>query len=235
MHHRNYKYDNIRGLAILLVVIAHLIVPFTDFYIYQWIYNLIAVISVSILFFVSGYLSKVEENTSIKAFTRILIPYIIFTILWILYCIFSKNILNIEVGSLPEIIFFTPTNVLWYLLSLFLMRLMLPILVKIKHIFLISIILALLIGIVDVRSFLSLSKTFCLLPSFLLGYYIKNHRKDLSPKFESTYNKLKGAHKKEISLKFESIYNKLKGIFLKKRNFFNNINFIFPNYWNNSF
>ncbi len=191
MNVRDYKYDNIRGLAIIFVVAAHLMVSATGFYVYNWLYNFFAVSSMFILFFVSGYLSKVEEDTIIKAFKRILIPYILFSILWILYIILTKNLFGLSIGSIPKTPFIYPMNALWYLLSLFFMRLMLPFLVKIKHILWISIILALFVGILDLVSFLSISKTFCLLPSFLMGYYIKNYKDELISKYRKVYQKLK--------------------------------------------
>lgn len=189
---REYKLDNLRAIGIILVVMVHLISPIKgNFGSYALIYNLIILFSMPLLFFVSGYLSKIE-NSGLKAFKNILIPYIIFTIIWIGYCFIIQHTLGLKVGNIPETPFFYPTNILWYLLSLFIMRLLLPIFDKIKYMFIISIILAIVVGTTNVGQFLSISKTICLLPPFLMGYYLKNYREKIDSSLLSFKNKING-------------------------------------------
>jgi fucose 4-O-acetylase-like acetyltransferase len=130
-----------------------------------------------LLIFVSGYLSKIRPDNTKRAFKGLLVPYLIFDSLWILF-IFLMD------GTTTNLIYLLPEWGLWYLLSLFFWRTMLPAANKVKYIFWISIFLALIIGAFDFNlGFLSISRTLCFFPIFLLGFYFK----DLKEKF--TINK----------------------------------------------
>ena len=130
-----------------------------------------------LLIFVSGYLSKIRPDNTKKAFKGLLVPYLIFDSLWIFF-IFIID------GNTTNLMYLIPEWGLWYLLSLFFWRTMLPAANKVKYIFWISIFLALFIGTVNFKSgFLSISRTLCFFPIFLLGFYFK----DLKEKF--TINK----------------------------------------------
>ena len=166
---RSFKYDNIKGIAIILIVFMHLSTPFFGIPVLLSIGKFIIPIAMSLFCFVSGYFSKVEENTQIKAVKNLFIPYILFCALWIIFWVFALDY------PFPKNPFLVPGQGLWYLLVLFYFRFSLPALVKIKHIFLISIIGALAIGLIDVQSnFLALTRAFCYLPIFLSGYYFRN-------------------------------------------------------------
>ena len=165
-----FKYDNLKGLAIILIVFLHLSSPFFGFSIYKDIGTLIVPIAMGIFVFVSGYFSKVDENTQIKAFQNIFIPYVLFCTFWIIFTVlvFGYN--------LPKDPYLVPVRGLWYLLVLFWLRFSLPLLVKIRHIFWISLFGALAIGLIDVpNNFLALTRTFCYLPLFLIGFYFRHH------------------------------------------------------------
>jgi fucose 4-O-acetylase-like acetyltransferase len=176
---RDLKLDNLRGLAILLVVLAHFIME-SSIYSSSAFYftcKFIYLFHMPLLIFVSGYLSKIRPDNVSKAFKGILIPYLIFNTLWIIVA-FLQN------GHLPSAMYFVPEVGLWYLLSLFFWRTMLPIANMVKHAFWISILLALLVGTINLNlSFLSISRTICFFPVFLLGFYFK----DIKEKF--TINK----------------------------------------------
>lgn len=187
---RLLKYDNLRGLAIFLVVIGHVMAPFTDFFFFSSIGKVIFTIHMPLLFFISGYFSKIKENNGTNAFKSVFIPYILFVTLWIL---FAMIILGSGFPKFPYVI---PARGLWYLLSLFCMRLFLPIFVKIKHVFWIMIICALLIGCISVdENYLSFLKTMYYLPFFMLGYYFKNSNHYFSlniyPKIKKLGNDIK--------------------------------------------
>lgn len=180
------KYDNLKGLAIIFIVFLHISNPFSHFPIRGDLTLLIVPICMSIFFFVSGYFTKVDENTQIKAFKQILIPFIIFTVTWIAYSfiLFGTN--------LPKFPFLFPTVGLWYLLALFWLRSFLPILIKIKYMLIIAIILGLLVGLVNfpdhMGDFLAIGRTFGYMPIFLIGYYFKNseeYYKSMNPTLSS--------------------------------------------------
>lgn len=171
---RNIKFDNLRGFSIILIVMGHFIgsTHFTQTY-FDFTYTLIYLFDLPLLIFISGYFSKNTPESSIKAFRTIFIPYIIFNTFWIIF-IFLKC------GYVPADIYFVPGFGLWYLLSLYFWRAFLPTATKIKHIFVISFILAMLIGTMNLDSnFLSITRTICYFPIFLFGFYFK----DLEEKF----------------------------------------------------
>jgi len=187
------KYDNLKGLAIILVVLGHIMPRFNDFAIYSNIYNLIFIFHMPIFFFVAGYFSKVSKNSNIKAFKSLIIPFFVFSILWYIFNYFLK-------GSIPGVPFIFPPSGLWFLLALFFMKLFLPIFVKIKHIFWISLVAALLVGIADIpNNILAFGRFVCFTPVFLAGYYYKHS--------ENYLNKLKPSIKKIMIIARDFIKN----------------------------
>ena len=126
-----------------------------------------------LMIFVSGYLSKIRPNWVLKAFKSVLMPYLIFNTLWIIIAFLLNGPIVFPLYLVPEV-------GLWYLLSLFFWRIMLPITNKVKYVFWISILLALFIGAIDSSlSFLSISRSICFIPAFLLGFYFM----DIKDKF----------------------------------------------------
>jgi len=164
---RDLKFDNLRGFAMLLIVFCHFLQQnqFINLFEFNFVYKFIYLFHLPLLVFVSGYFSKDNSESSIKAFRTVFIPYLIFETLWIIYLFLIS-------GRVPEAAFFLPEVGLWYLLSLYFWRVFLPTATQIKYIFWISILLALFVGTVSFKSgFLSISRTICFFPIFLLGFY----------------------------------------------------------------
>lgn len=179
---RDLKFDNLRGLAIILVVLGHFIGTclasgkFTGTGL-NMTYTAIYLFHMPLFIFISGYFSKIAPDTNEKALKNIFIPYLLFSTFWIL------SVFLID-GNLSGTMYILPGYGLWYLLSLFFWRTFLPAADKIKYVFWFSILLALFIGIIDFKSnLLSISRTLCFFPVFLFGFYFK----DLKEKF--TFNK----------------------------------------------
>ncbi|MBZ9570433.1 acyltransferase family protein [Methanobrevibacter sp. TMH8] len=172
--HRINKYDNLKGLAIILVVLGHILVSFEAYSIYYSLRDIIFVFHMPIFFFVAGYFSRTSYSSRLKAFQSLIIPFFLFGAFYYIFRFFLD-------GSVPDAPFAVPPRGLWFLLSLFLMKLFLPIFDKVKHMFWIALALALFVGIFDVtNNIFALTKTFCFLPAFLLGYYFKNSDKYLN-------------------------------------------------------
>lgn len=186
---RILKYDNLKGLGIILVVIFHIMNPFRGELVYDYLAVFIAPIAMTIFFFVSGYFSKIREDSAIRSFRSIFVPYLVFTCLWIVFTII------VFANDVPKTPFLVPARGLWFLLTLFFMRLLLPILIRIRYIFLISILCSLLMSVIDIPySFLGFGKTVYYLPFFLLGFYFVNsdyYLKKLPPKIRSILIKTK--------------------------------------------
>ena len=171
------KYDNLRGLAILLVIFGHMI--YSKFFPFGITRDFVFLIDLPLLYFVSGFFSKIGPDEGKKAFKRILLPYIIFCIIDALVDIFIYN-------KNPKMLFIYPGFGLWFLLALFFMKMTLPIFDKLKHPITISIILFLLVGFLDIQAnFFGITRFLKYMPMFLLGYYFKDYKS----KFEEIMGK----------------------------------------------
>lgn len=177
---RIVKFDNLKGLAILLVVLGHLTL-FRSFWVMSLTRNFVFLIHLPLFFFVAGYFSKIGPDEPVKAFKRLFIPYIIFCLLWEIFKIYF-------LGEAPtKILFINPGYMLWFLMSLFFMKMALPIMDRFRYPLLISIIGALLIGFVDCN-ILGISRTFIFMPIFLLGFYYKEYKQKITDKFPLVEN-----------------------------------------------
>lgn len=174
---RDIKFDNLRGLAIILVVFGHFIGSCFNFFTFDIVYTAIYLFHMPLFIFISGYFSKITPDGNVKALKNIFIPFLLFDTLWII----SAFLID---GNLVRTMYIIPGFGLWYLLSLFFWRTFLPAADRIKYVFWFSIALALFIGTIDFKTnLLSISRTLCFFPVFLFGYYFK----DLKEKF--TFNR----------------------------------------------
>lgn len=167
---RDYLFDNIKVLLIFLVVFGHAIEYYIDDnFILRAIYITIYFFHMPLFVFVSGYFSNNLEKCRKTAFEKLLVPFIIFDILWYLFLSLTSHKLVFD--------FLTPGFALWYLICLFVWRLFLSDLIKLRHILLISITWGVLAGLVgSIGISLSLSRIVCFLPFFLAGYYFNKEK-----------------------------------------------------------
>jgi len=159
---RDAYFDNLKFLLIALVVIGHTIEPMISSGNTKFLYLLIYLFHMPLFSFVTGYFSKKYAPT--KLLTTIVIPYMVFQVF---YFFFTRYVLgDIDV----TFSFFTPYWIMWYLLSLLIWQLVVP-MFRFRY----SIIVTLLMGILagydnNVSYFLSLSRTIYFFPFFLMGY-----------------------------------------------------------------
>ncbi|TGE37560.1 hypothetical protein E4K67_12530 [Desulfosporosinus fructosivorans] len=159
---RDSYFDNLKFLLIALVVIGHTIEPMTSSGTIQFLYILIYLFHMPLFSFVTGYFSKRYSPT--KLLQNVAIPYIVFQLL---YFLFTRYVLG---NIFITLSFFTPYWIMWYLLSLLMWQLVVP-MFQFRY----SIIVAILIGILagydnSVSYFFSLSRTIYFFPFFLIGY-----------------------------------------------------------------
>lgn len=168
---RNYLWDNMKAVLIILVVMGHLlegsrmILPAAyvlDYIIYS--YHMPAFL------FVSGYLSKSYfKNGKIKDYKLIKLAgyYIMMQILFIfLLGLFGHDITKLSL--------LRPTRGLWYLLALLFYYFMIPIIKKVP--FYVTIPLSILLSVIisfesQAGSLLSIHRIFVFSPFFITGYY----------------------------------------------------------------
>ena len=174
------KYDNMRGIGIFLVVLWHLDILNR---INHPANNIIQVIYLPLLFFVAGYFSKIGPDEGIKSFKRLFIPYLIFTIITRLFNWFVLGKFDFS------LIFFKTDFALWFLIALFFMKMMLPIVDRFRYPILISIICALIIGFIPLESsILGLTRCFGFFPIFLVGFYLKQSKNNIQTPFTKILN-----------------------------------------------
>ena len=170
------KFDNLKGLAIILIVLGHMLflTKYTSIILLK---NFIFVFHLPIFFFVAGYFSKIDSDEPKKAIKRLLIPYLLF-------CIIYKIFLYLIIGETSGIIFLAPEHTLWFLISLFTMKIFLPLLNKLKYPVITITVLALLIGFIPLNiGYLGVSRTVAFLPIFLVGFKYKDYKKIFNYKY----------------------------------------------------
>lgn len=165
---REYLFDNLKGMLIILVVLGH----FIERYIakdekLRYIYEFIYIFHMPLFIFISGYFSKKTNNIRRKSIKNLLVPYLILNFLYYTYIYLIEGNHKINL--------FNPGFTLWYLLSLFFWRFFLKDIIKINNkilILLLSILLGLAVGLVEKNEyFLSFTRTVSFLPYFILGYF----------------------------------------------------------------
>ena len=161
--------DNIKVLLIFLVVFNHIIafnlVKVDTVVRYVW--YAITIFHMPAFVFISGYLSKKPQNV-LKNFKNLLIPYVLgYTLTW-----YSQ----IWLGRSVDYEILRPTgSVMWYILALFIYRLTIEALGKIRFIVPLSILFALWAGTrSEFTTFLSSSRIVVFFPFFVAGYLWKS-------------------------------------------------------------
>lgn len=166
MDNRNYKLDNFRCILIFLTVFSHCIDTFcrnyagADFikYVNYWIYSF----HMPAFVFISGYFSHLEKPKYFyNSISRFFVPYLLINTVEQLL---TSNQID------PSTTMWT----LWYLLSMFWWRALLPYVKHVRFSFFFFLIVALLAGKIDKIGYtFSLSRTVCFFPYFLAGYLIR--------------------------------------------------------------
>ena len=168
---RNSFFDNAKVLLIFLVVFGHIIQPFVEDSggmntLYTWIYTF----HMPAFILLSGFFAKGSGNKEyiLNLVKKLLIPYLIFQILYTAYYFFIG-----KAGWQADI--FYPHWSLWFLLSLFSWHILLYWFKKIPAALSISI--AVMIGLIvgyfgEIGHTFSLSRTFVFFPFFLIGFWL---------------------------------------------------------------
>ncbi len=167
---RNPYFDNAKAILIFLVILGHTLSPIfratpwiTAVYLFIYLFHMPAFV------LVSGYFTKRMQNRHdfLKLVKKLLVPYIIFQIIYTLY---YQGIY----GNDLDFSFIEPRWALWFLISLFCWQLMLVVFRRCKLGWFISLVCSLVIGYVgEINETLTLSRTFFFFPFFLVGYFLK--------------------------------------------------------------
>ncbi|WP_414688581.1 acyltransferase family protein [Mucilaginibacter sp.] len=160
---RDYLFDNLKFILVALVVIGHIVEQYINQAIYlKAVFVCIYTFHVPLFVFISGYFSKSNKKFSYNV-KLLLIPYLVFTLLWRALGWARSGTLSLDILS--------PPFHLWYLLSLFSWRVVIPIIKNMKFSLIFFFFLSLIFGIfLILGQLLSLSRTVTLFPFFILGY-----------------------------------------------------------------
>lgn len=186
------KFDNLRGLAILMIVLWHMDVVGS---LNPYFNKIVIFASLPVFFFVSGYFSKIAPDQPIKGFRRLVIPFIVFLLI-------TSVILHFTRGSaifIPNM-FFKKTSVYWFLMALFVMKMMLPIVDKFRYPLITAIILLILCGFLNMEdNTLGLIRGLGYFPEFLLGFYYNDYKNKLQTGYTKSVELFK-KHSKLITI-----------------------------------
>lgn len=160
------KYDNLKGFAILLIIFGHLPSMLASGVDNKIVY----LIHLPIFFFVAGYFSKTTSDQPLKIFKRLILPYILFSIMWWVFLVYIVQ------TTYKGILFLNPGFALWFLTVLIIMKFSLYIFDKLKYPILISIIIALISGFINIPpGLLGITRALTYMPLFLTGYCFKKN------------------------------------------------------------
>ena len=165
---RNVKMDNLKGILIVLVVVGHFLELCMGKGVSRYLYILIYFFHMPLFVYCSGYFAKCTKVGE-RIIKRLLLPYVIFQMLYIL---FERVVLKNEM----KMQFSKPYWILWYLVAMIAWTILLPVVAtdsrkKQLMIFVISVVAALLAGYDSgVGRSMSLSRIIVYFPFFLLGY-----------------------------------------------------------------
>ncbi len=163
--HRELLFDNLRGVLIFLVVLGHALEYFRlanqtaeFFYVFIYLFHM------PVFIFISGYFSKQVQKGRKTAVKTFLIPYLILN--------FILSIILLLMGKIETITILNPGWTLWYLYCMFIWRLLLPDLIKVRHILILSFIVGIFSGfLTEFGTYMAMARTLGFLPFFLAGYY----------------------------------------------------------------
>lgn len=167
---RDLLFDNIRGVLILLVVLGHALEYFRlENPIGEFLYVFIYLFHMPVFIFISGYFSKNLEKGRKTAVETFLVPYLLLNII--------LSVILFFMGKIEAIMILSPGWTLWYLYCMFIWRLLLPDLVKVRRILILSLIVGIFSGfLTEFGTYMAMARTLSFLPYFLAGYFTTPQR-----------------------------------------------------------
>ena len=165
---REYKFDNLKILLILLVVLGHIIEPF---YKLNTLYLIIYAFHMPVFVYISGYFAKGNKKSIIK-------PIIIYLVSQTIYFLVYRYILKDNI----KFTYLRPIWILWYVFCLAIWNMIIALIKKIKFdetacysIICLAFVISILCGFSNKIGYdYSLSRLITFFPFFLLGYFTKN-------------------------------------------------------------
>ncbi len=166
---RDAYWDNVRFVAITLVVVGHAVEPLSASRTMYALYLFIYAFHMPLFALASGVFARAEPLTRRdggKLFVTLLVPYVLFSALWALVRAASGEPLVLDLGN--------PYWHLWFLTALVVWRLALPVLSALRMPLLWSVLIAVGAGYAATVGWrFDASRTLGFLPFFVLGWQVR--------------------------------------------------------------
>ena len=166
---RSCYIDNIKGLLMLTVVFTHILLTYKTTPILGGVINVVYSFHMPAFILISGYLSKRVETHRRKELDTLLWPFVVFQILYFIYSR-TTGVYGVSINL------FSPIYLNWYIIALFIWRLILPYFKYYnKQLVIMGLIgLSFIAGAFINNTFLSMYRAFYYFPLFAIGYYIND-------------------------------------------------------------
>lgn len=163
MKQRDYLFDNYKAFLIVLVVVGHFIEVASEDNVAmgttKWI---IFSFHMPAFVFISGYFSKKAQGLY-RLVQQLLIPYLVFEILYYL-------LYTVVIGKETQLALLYPKFSLWYLLAMFMWKIITPLFQKVPAHTWIAFVVGLAVGASSLDdNYLTLPRMFTFYPFFLMG------------------------------------------------------------------
>jgi len=167
----DYYYDNIKFILIFIVVVGHYCEKYSESTLLNGVFTFIYSFHMPLFIFLSGYFSKNIESQRIKDVRNLLIPYLIIQVLYFVILALANPAYKWSL--------LLPLGANWYLLGLFVWRMLAPYFRQTKYALFYAIGIGLLVGLLpDLNQTLNLQRIFTYLPFFIFGYQFNGNYKE---------------------------------------------------------
>jgi fucose 4-O-acetylase-like acetyltransferase len=167
---RDPYWDNVRYVAIALVVVGHSIERLGASDLMASLYFVIYAFHMPLFAFLSGRFSSPDSGRPDRAtglITQLVLPYLLFSVIW---WVFRVTVGGAEGARLD---FVRPFWHLWFLVALVVWRLLLPAISRLRHPVLVSLVVAVVAGYMpSTGPVLASGRVFAMLPFFVLGWVV---------------------------------------------------------------
>jgi len=161
-------WDNVRFVAIALVVVGHSIEKLSDADLMAALYVSIYAFHMPLFAFVSGRFAAdwIGREAGRKLVTQLLVPYVVFSAIWFSIRLAAEGDVTLDLTR--------PWSHLWFLLALAVWRLLLPVLAALRHPLLVSVAVSVASGyFAGTGGSFDNGRIFGMLPFFVLGWLAK--------------------------------------------------------------
>lgn len=166
---RDPFYDNVKYLAIVLVVAGHAIEALRDVPAARTFYLFLYMFHMPVFIIVAGYFSRRFPSSPDKVrklITQLVVPFIVFQLVYELLARFVG-------GSDVNLTLLDPYFLVWFLLALCAWRLSAPVWLRIRWPLAVAVAISLVAGLQDLPGVLETGRVLSLLPFFVLGMLCK--------------------------------------------------------------